>query len=44
MGQKILKILKPNKTNILETGIEISVQPRGKKVKKLSLLSGGERA
>ena len=33
-----------NKTNILETGIEISVQPRGKKVKKLSLLSGGERS
>ena len=32
------------KTNILETGIEISVQPRGKKVKKLSLLSGGERS
>ena len=33
-----------NETNILETGIEISVQPRGKKVKKLSLLSGGERS
>ena len=33
-----------NKTNLLETGIEISVQPRGKKVKKLSLLSGGERS
>ena len=33
-----------NKDNILETGIEISVQPRGKKVKKLSLLSGGERS
>ena len=33
-----------DKTNILETGIEISVQPRGKKVKKLSLLSGGERS
>ena len=33
-----------NKTNILETGIEISVQPRGKKIKKLSLLSGGERS
>ena len=33
-----------NKENILETGIEISVQPRGKKVKKLSLLSGGERS
>ena len=33
-----------DKSNILETGIEISVQPRGKKVKKLSLLSGGERS
>ena len=33
-----------DKTNILETGIEISVQPRGKKVKKLSLLSGGEKS
>ena len=33
-----------NKENVLETGIEISVQPRGKKVKKLSLLSGGERS
>ena len=33
-----------NKDNLLETGIEISVQPRGKKVKKLSLLSGGERS
>jgi len=33
-----------NKDNLLETGIEISAQPRGKKVKKLSLLSGGERS
>ena len=33
-----------DKSNILETGIELSVQPRGKKVKKLSLLSGGERS
>ena len=33
-----------NKENILETGIEINVQPKGKKVKKLSLLSGGERS
>jgi len=33
-----------NKDNLLETGVEISVQPRGKKVKKLSLLSGGERS
>ena len=33
-----------DKDNILETGIDISVQPKGKKVKKLSLLSGGERS
>ena len=33
-----------NPENLLESGIEISVQPRGKKVKKLSLLSGGERS
>ena len=33
-----------DKTNILDTGIEISVQPRGKSIKKLSLLSGGERS
>ena len=30
--------------NLLESGIEINVQPRGKKVKKLSLLSGGEKS
>lgn len=33
-----------DKDNLLETGIEINVQPKGKKVKKLSLLSGGERS
>jgi chromosome segregation protein len=33
-----------NNENLLETGIEINVQPKGKKVKKLSLLSGGERS
>ena len=33
-----------DKENILETGIVISIQPKGKKVKKLSLLSGGERS
>ena len=33
-----------NKENLLETGIEINVQPKVKKVKKLSLLSGGERS
>ena len=33
-----------NKEKLLDSGIEISAQPRGKKVKKLSLLSGGERS
>ena len=33
-----------NSDNLLESGIEINVQPRGKKVKKLSLLSGGEKS
>ena len=33
-----------NRDNLLETGIEINVQPKGKKVKKLSFLSGGERS
>ncbi len=30
--------------NLLETGIEVEARPVGKNVKKLSLLSGGERA
>jgi chromosome segregation protein len=30
--------------NLLETGIEVEAKPAGKNVKKLSLLSGGERA
>ncbi len=30
--------------NLLETGIEVEAKPSGKNVKKLSLLSGGERA
>jgi len=30
--------------NLLETGIEIEARPSGKNVKKLSLLSGGERS
>jgi chromosome segregation protein len=30
--------------NILTTGIEVSVKPAGKKIERLSLLSGGERS
>jgi chromosome segregation protein len=31
-------------TNMLTTGIEVSVKPAGKKIERLSLLSGGERS
>jgi len=41
-GQAQLKLVDPD--NILHTGIEISVQPPGKKMQNLILLSGGERA
>lgn len=30
--------------NLLETGIEVAVKPAGKKIERLSLLSGGERS
>lgn len=33
-----------NKENILETGIDMLIQPPGKTLKQLSLLSGGERS
>lgn len=41
-GQAGLELLNPE--NILDTGIEILVQPPGKKRQNLALLSGGERA
>ncbi|NCZ93577.1 MAG: hypothetical protein EBZ00_06345, partial [Actinobacteria bacterium] len=41
-GQGKLILTTPN--DILNTGIEIEARPPGKNVKKLSLLSGGERS
>ena len=41
-GKAKLELTEPN--NLLETGIEIIAQPPGKKLRRLSLLSGGERA
>lgn len=41
-GSAEIVITEPD--NILESGIEINVQPPGKMVKSLSLLSGGEQA
>lgn len=41
-GRAELVLIEPG--NILETGIDIIVQPPGKKLQNLSLLSGGERA
>ncbi len=41
-GQGRLKLTEPD--NLLETGIEVEAKPSGKNVKKLSLLSGGERS
>ncbi len=41
-GEGSLKLTDPE--NLLETGIELSAKPSGKNVKKLSLLSGGERS
>ncbi len=40
-GNAVLKLTDPN--NLLETGIEIIASPPGKKMNKLSLLSGGEK-
>lgn len=41
-GKAKLKLVEPD--NLLTTGVEISAQPPGKQLKKLSLMSGGERA
>ena len=41
-GEGALKLTDPE--NLLETGIEIEAKPSGKNIKKLSLLSGGERS
>ena len=41
-GKTELSLTLPN--NLLETGIDINVQPPGKKMQDLGLLSGGERA
>jgi chromosome segregation protein len=41
-GRAELVLLEPE--NILESGIEIVAQPRGKKFQTITLLSGGERA
>ena len=41
-GRGGLRLTDPD--NLLETGIEVEAKPSGKNVKKLSLLSGGERS
>jgi chromosome segregation protein len=41
-GRAELKLLDPD--NVLESGIEIYVQPPGKKLENIALLSGGERS
>ncbi len=41
-GRGVLSLIDPD--NPLETGVEITAQPHGKKIGRLSLLSGGERS
>lgn len=41
-GEGSLKLTDPD--DLLTTGVEVSVKPRGKKIERLSLLSGGERS
>ena len=41
-GQGSLSLTDPD--SLLTTGVEVAVRPRGKKIERLSLLSGGERS
>jgi chromosome segregation protein len=41
-GQGQLRLTDPD--DLLETGVEVDARPSGKNVRKLSLLSGGERS
>jgi chromosome segregation protein len=41
-GEGRLSLTEPD--DLLTTGVEVSVKPRGKKIERLSLLSGGERS
>ncbi len=43
-GGGMAELILEDESNILETGIEIRVQPPGKKLQNMMLLSGGERA
>ena len=43
-GGGVTRLALTNPDDVLETGIEIIVQPPGKKLQNLQLLSGGERA
>ena len=43
-GGGTAELILEDESNILETGIEIRVQPPGKKLQSMTLLSGGERA
>ncbi len=38
------RLILTDETNMLTTGVEVEARPPGKKVKRLSLLSGGERS
>ena len=43
-GGGMAELILEDENNLLETGIEIRVQPPGKKLQNMTLLSGGERA